>query len=503
MVFANANAVDTTVTFPGVGTYIARLTANDSQLQAFDDVSIVVTSSNGTTTLERRIAAGSDDAEQGASGGVGLTSSDLELTTDGTDVQSIGLRFAGLAIPRGAPIQAAWIQFQTDEATSAGTALTLQGEASDNAVTFASGTNNIGARPRTAAAVAWSPPAWNVVNEAGAAQRTPDLASIVQQIVNRGGWNSGNALAFIVTGSGSRVADSFEGTATGAALLHVVFGGPAGNFAPSTSAGADRMILLGEAALLDGFSSDDGLPNPPGALSASWSQVSGPGIAGFADENAIDTTASFSAGGSYVLRLGVSDGELESSDEMSVTVIDPSVPGVVERRITAGADDAEERVSSGAVTLSGDDLELVTDGRRIQLVGLRFANLAIPPGAHIQSAWIQLRADETNALEASLSIQAEASDDAPPLLAAAFNLSTRPRTGAVPWAPAFWNLVGEAGAAQRTPELASLVQAVVDRPDWNLGNSLAFVITGTGKRTAESFEGLAAGAPLLHVEYGP
>ena len=51
-----------------------------------------------------------------------------------------------------------------------------------------------------------------------------------------------------------------------------------------------------------------------------WSQVSGPGTATFADESAVDTTASFSAAGLYVLRLTADDSELSTSDEVSITV---------------------------------------------------------------------------------------------------------------------------------------------------------------------------------------
>jgi uncharacterized protein YjiK len=502
--FAQPNAVDTTATFSGVGTYVARLTASDSQLSAFDDVAIVVSSSDGTTTLEKRVAAGSDDAEQGASGAVDLTSSDLELVTDGSDVQAVGVRFAGLAIPRGAPIQAAWLQFQTDEATSVATSLTIRGEASDDAAPFTSGTNNVGARPRTAAAVAWAPPAWNVVGEAGLAQRSPDLRAIVQEIVNRSGWSSGHSLAFVLTGSGSRVAESYDGTASAAPLLHVVFGGSAGNQPPSASAGPDRIVALAEAAALDGSASDDGLPNPPGALTTRWSQVSGPGVARFADANTVDTTVSFSAAGSYVLRLSVSDGEAEAADDAGFTVVDPDAPGVVNARIAAGADDAEQRVSNGSVALGGDDLELGFDRKQAQLIGLRFQNLVIPPGAHIRSAWIQLTADETKTSLASLTIAAEASANAAVLRASAFDLSSRPRTAtSVAWTPPVWSLVGESGAAQRTPDLTALVQEVVNRPGWDFGNAMVFLVSGSGTRTAESFEGSAASAPLLHVEYGP
>ena len=40
------------------------------------------------------------------------------------------------------------------------------------------------------------------------------------------------------------------------------------------------------------------------------------------------------------------------------------------------------------------------------------------------------------------------------------------------------------------------------RPGFVSGNALVLIVTGTGKRTAESFSGDAAGAALLHVEDG-
>src|SRR5690606_39192784 len=38
---------------------------------------------------------------------------------------------------------------------------------------------------------------------------------------------------------------------------------------------------------------------------------------------------------------------------------------------------------------------------------------------------------------------------------------------------------------------------------WAALNDMAFVISGTGTRTAEAFEGAATGAPLLHIEWLP
>jgi hypothetical protein len=43
----------------------------------------------------------------------------------------------------------------------------------------------------------------------------------------------------------------------------------------------------------------------------------------------------------------------------------------------------------------------------------------------------------------------------------------------------------------------------VNRVGWASGNSLALIVTGTGRRTAVAFESGAATAPLLHVEFSP
>src|ERR671925_1373223 len=458
----------------------------------------------GSPSGDVRIAASSDDAEEKPSGSMDLTSSDLELVTDGTAVQTVGLRFPGLAVPQGATVTNAYIQFVADEAQSEATALTIKAQAADNAATFTTGAFNVSSRPRTSASVAWSPAAWTA-GAAAAAQRTPNLAAVVQEVVNRPGWASGNALAFIVTGSGHRTAVSFNGAAARAPVLHVEVsggggggGGGGGNQAPSVNAGPDQTIAFPASASLDGTVSDDGQPNP--TPTTVWSKVSGPGTVTFADAAAVDTQASFSAAGTYVLRLSADDGALTASDDVTIVVNAPGA-ATVEVRLPTGSDDSEER-PSGSIDLASSDLEFVTDGTTVQTVGMRFPGIAVPQGAAIANAYIQFVADEAQSEATTLTIKAQAADNASTFTTATFNISSRPRTSAsAGWSPAAWT-VGAAGAAQRTPNLAALVQEVVNRPGWASGNALAFIVTGSGHRTAESAEGSPAQAALLHIEYG-
>ena len=138
------------------------------------------------TTVEIRVAASSDDAEERPSGSMRLTSTDLDLVNAGTN-QTVGIRFNAVGIPKGATIDYAYIQFQVDETSSVSTSLTIQGEAIDNAPTFSSSNWNISSRTRTTATVSWSPAPWTAVGEAGPDQRTPNIAPVVQEIVSRSG----------------------------------------------------------------------------------------------------------------------------------------------------------------------------------------------------------------------------------------------------------------------------------------------------------------------------
>jgi hypothetical protein len=176
-----------------------------------------------STTVQVRVSGLSDDAEEDSTGLVSLDSSDLELVSEGGVPQTVGMRFNGIAVPRGATVLDAWIQFQADETGSTTTSLTIQGEAADNATTFGVVTGNVSTRPRTTAAVTWTPVPWTTVDVAGPDQRTPNIKSVIQEIVNRPGWSIGGSLAIIVTGTGKRTAEAYDGVPAAAPLLHVAF----------------------------------------------------------------------------------------------------------------------------------------------------------------------------------------------------------------------------------------------------------------------------------------
>ncbi len=115
--------------------------------------------------------------------------------------------------------------------------------------------------------------------------------------------------------------DSAEGMSTGVLEWKVYDSGKSPNFPPSVTAGIDRSVILGGKTYLKGAIKDDGKPNA--APSVQWSKESGPGDVTFADANAPETTATFSAPGDYELKLTGSDGELSSSSTLKVSVDPP------------------------------------------------------------------------------------------------------------------------------------------------------------------------------------
>ena len=122
------------------------------------------------------------------------------------------------------------------------------------------------------------------------------------------------------------------------------------NQAPTVNAGSDQTITLPVSASLTGTASDDGLPAPPATLTTAWSMVSGPGIVTFGNANLLNTSASFSGAGSYVLRLTAFDGALTTTDDLTVTV-NPPLP--VNQAPTANAGSDQSITLPATASLSG------------------------------------------------------------------------------------------------------------------------------------------------------
>lgn len=178
-----------------------------------------------------KISNGNNDVEETQTGVIYFVSSDLELGYDrykfvkGTPngFQKIGLRFEGLNIPKGAKITNAYIQFRADEVNNAPASFKIFIENTENSLPFENNsTNNISSRTKLDTNISWNPPAWTKKREKEVAQQTPELKTLLQQIVNKKNWTQGNSTTFIIEPTGvsltnkkaKRVADSQEGSSS-------------------------------------------------------------------------------------------------------------------------------------------------------------------------------------------------------------------------------------------------------------------------------------------------
>lgn len=139
-----------------------------------------------------------DDAEQENDEMDKLFDDDLDAGWEGDDFNTLttGLRFTDVQIPNGSYVDSAWIEIYAHEAEADPAEIIIWGEASDDAVTF--DTNNlITDRPATSASVNWNvTEEWSIWTQ----YRTADISAIVEEIVNRPGWQAGNALSIILEG---------------------------------------------------------------------------------------------------------------------------------------------------------------------------------------------------------------------------------------------------------------------------------------------------------------
>ena len=175
----------------------------------------------------------------------------------------------------------------------------------------------------------------------------------------------------------------------------------------------------------------------------------------------------------------------------------PPVAYTVEGTIQTYADDAEEE-GSGSMSLYSDKLELTKKYGENQTIGLRFHNLHIPKRSHITNAYITLYADATSSGTANLRLYAEDSGDAGEFMDTANDLTQRTLTASsVVWNTHVWT----AGEVVQTPNIANLIQTVVNKSTWQKDNHLAIIIKGSGESVAVSKDGNVTLSPVIHIEY--
>jgi PilY1 beta-propeller domain len=380
--------------------------------------------------IEVWVSQGEDDARESETGAMNLFSADLVLGNETCD-QTVGIRFQNVVVPRGALITNAYIEFDVEQDANMNPVdLYIVGEASDDPAGFSATPHNISGRARTDQFIGWNPLLdWHM----GEQHKTPDLRSVVQAMVGRAGWASGNAMVFMIQGAGNRIANSYDGPGV-PPMLHLAY--QEGHF---SNISVDRTNI--------------------GAICREGSK---------AVEDSILITNTGDQALTYSMAVEIPDNGswLTVSGTGSSALLNPGV--AVEHTITYTDPTLDPGNYNAVITITG--INTPNSPREIDVT---LTVLPLPEAANCGSVPVYTRDLTSPAILVLLDVSSS--------MERMMNVSPV--------------------VIPHTPDLSSIVQEIVNRDGWQDDNSMAFIVTGTGRRTASSYEGNSGSAPLLHVEY--
>lgn len=365
-------------------------------------------------------------------------------------------RFPNVTIPRGAKILAAKVVFTAHSQQGSGVIAetNIYANATDDSVA-----------PTTAVEAQALPLSssveWDIVGvwSSGDTEETPDISTPIQQIIDRAGWNSGQALTLLIHGYFSHAGDSAyrsgHGFSADSPTLVVSFE-VAGELVES--------VFLSDSHILETLSIETtfgvGLES---ALSCMVSSI-------------VDASAS----------VGMSDSMLAESLYATIQAevgLSDSWSAVVNCEVVFSA--LDYKVKSPASTFhSTADYQMTTSSfgslsAGVQYdAGIMFSNVNIPFGTIITSAFVRFVATDhdlqTGVCNAQCFFNVADNPDAPESVADYENLALT--------APIDWDAVPAwtEDVAYDSPELVSILQAIIDRPGWETDNTLQFVVKDHG-----------------------
>ena len=328
-----------------------------------------------------------------------------------------GLLLPSVGVPAGATIISATLYYQADNSTHDSPGHTWYAQAADNAAVFTTTASSISSRSRTTASVADS-----ATNISYTTYRAVTITSLIAEVTGRGGWASGNNIALIADGGAGDVWIRSYDDGTGIWYVEIVY--------TSGTSGA------GAATLGAVTSTAAGALAAKGAAAATLGAVSGTAAATLA----IEGTAG-SAAGSFTLD------------------------------IAAGGDDGVE-VSSGEVGVAGETLGV--HATYYPYVGLLFRGVAIPAGAVVTAAHVNLYVTNTVSDSPALTIRGQFN---PANFATTnYNLSSRTKTAA----GVSWVASNIGTGIKASPDISAVLNEIVGTAGWASGDDLALFLIDNG-----------------------
>ncbi|MEN8928774.1 MAG: hypothetical protein ABF242_01830, partial [Flavobacteriales bacterium] len=147
----------------------------------------------------------SDDAKEFVlDSSVNTGSNLLQIGSSSSKMLKTGIRFETVNIPKGSTVVNASISFTASGTSADPLNMFIVGENADSSLTFTSQLYDISNRPISNNKVSWN----NVEPwESDSVYSTPDVTAIIQEIIDKPGWETGNPITFIMWSQDSTTSD--------------------------------------------------------------------------------------------------------------------------------------------------------------------------------------------------------------------------------------------------------------------------------------------------------
>jgi hypothetical protein len=202
------------------GTITVNATAATNSPRSIPVTLVIDPPPTGSETLQPRIARSEDDSMEDSGGTVKLTAGQLFLGRNFL----VAFRFVQMTIPQGAVIESAMLQMYVLGNANKSVKIRYQGEATGDSAPHNPVPGDLSSRPTTAAFVDDIPEPWTV----GKFNPSPDLRSIIREIIDHPDWVSGSSLTLFIADKGSsasRTIGTFESqpSPTKTAILTITY----------------------------------------------------------------------------------------------------------------------------------------------------------------------------------------------------------------------------------------------------------------------------------------
>jgi hypothetical protein len=184
---------------------------------AFEFIVDYASSSGSPTTFNKKISNNNYDVEEKDDGEMSFSSNDLDLND-----YEVGLIYDNVTVPQGATITAAYVRFRADDNSGNDSAsVKIYAEDANDASSFSYSDDDLTDRTKTSAYSTWSIPRFYDNTYYNSA----DIKSVIQEVVDRNGWSSGNDMNIIISPSSGnkREAKSRNNSSSSAPELYITY----------------------------------------------------------------------------------------------------------------------------------------------------------------------------------------------------------------------------------------------------------------------------------------